>query len=134
MKKRTFCMKKRAGLLRHNNLDIENMMQFACMHIVVANVSIVYRLPISAILDRRRGRRKVSDARQLCQYLCHISFQHSFAKIGKTFNRDRTSVAHACRRIEDQRDIEHYDMAIEFLGVGVMSLAKSLYVVKDEEK
>ena len=82
MKKfKIFCMKKRAGLLRLENPDPEAVRQFACMYLVVANISIVHRMPINAIMDTRRGRKRVSEARQLSQYLCHISFRQVFFRI-----------------------------------------------------
>ncbi len=130
---RQFCMKKRAGLLRHRKLDFETVRDAACAQIVIANVSIIYRMPISAIMNERRGRQKVSDARQVSQYLCHIGFQQSFSTIGKIFKRDRTSVAHACQRVEGERDKPKNDLAIECLEWGVMALARSLELTKDDD-
>ncbi|MGC6471934.1 MAG: helix-turn-helix domain-containing protein [Parvibaculales bacterium] len=134
MKKfKIFCMKKRAGLLRLENPDPEAVRQFACMYLVVANISIVHRMPINAIMDTRRGRKRVSEARQLSQYLCHISFRQSFSDIGKSFKRDRTSVSHACQRIENLRDVGNYDLATDCLEWGVVSLARSLSMVQEED-
>ena len=76
MKKLTvFCLKKRAGIFRLDNPDPKAVRQLACLYLVVATISRVHRMPVNAIMDRRRGRKKVSEARQLSQYICHISFQ-----------------------------------------------------------
>ena len=37
-------------------------------------------------------------------YLAHVGFALSFEGIGRVFGRDRTTVSHACRVIEDCRD------------------------------
>jgi hypothetical protein len=37
-------------------------------------------------------------------YLAHVGFALSFEGIGRCFGRDRTTVAHACRVVEDSRD------------------------------
>ena len=125
-------MKKRAGLLRLGNPDQEVVRQFACLSLVVANISLVHRIPINAIMDSRRGRKKVSEARQLSQYLCHIGFQQSFSDIGKSFKRDRTSVSHACQQIENMRDTDNYDLATDCLEWGVLALARSLSMVQED--
>ena len=37
-------------------------------------------------------------------YRAHVCFALSFETIGRAFDRDRTTVAHACRVVEDSRD------------------------------
>jgi chromosomal replication initiation ATPase DnaA len=62
-----------------------------------------------------RGSPRVSLARQVAMYLCHVAFAMSFAAIGRAFGRDRTTVAHACRVIEDRRDDIWFDRRIAAL-------------------
>jgi chromosomal replication initiation ATPase DnaA len=45
-------------------------------------------------------------------YLAHVTFGLSFSEIGHLFGRDRTTVAHACRVIEDLRDDPAMDRAL----------------------
>lgn len=51
-----------------------------------------------------RGAPRVAFARQAAMYLMHVDFAVSFEAIGRMFGRDRTTVSHACRVIEDGRD------------------------------
>jgi hypothetical protein len=39
--------------------------------------------------------------------------------VGRIFERDRTTVAHACGVVEDRRDDANFDRALEALGWGV---------------
>jgi hypothetical protein len=50
-------------------------------------------------------------------YLAHTGFELSFAAIGQAFERDRTTVAHACRIIEDGRDDIWLDVRLEALDL-----------------
>lgn len=59
---------------------------------------------VEDILARRRARAVVANARQLAMYLAHVGFGLPQADVARCFSRDRTTVAYACRRIEDLRD------------------------------
>ncbi|MCO5129878.1 MAG: chromosomal replication initiator DnaA [Xanthobacteraceae bacterium] len=67
------------------------------------------------LLARTRGAPRVAFARQVAVYLAHVSFGLSFAAIGRLFHRDRTTVAHACRVIEDRRDDRELDRRLTAL-------------------
>jgi chromosomal replication initiation ATPase DnaA len=56
-----------------------------------------------------RGSPQAALARQAAMYLCHVGFALSFEAIGKLFCRDRTTVAHACRVIEERREDIWFD-------------------------
>jgi len=64
------------------------------------------------ILDRRRGTTSAAFARQVAMYLCHVGFQLSLSRIAAAFERDRSTVAHACHAIEDRREETHFDLWI----------------------
>lgn len=53
---------------------------------------------------RSRMRLATASARQLAMYLCHTFLGLSLTEVGQFFGRDRTTVAHACRQVEDGRD------------------------------
>ncbi len=57
------------------------------------------------------GRRsaRVALARQCAMYLAHIVLGASYTDIGKRFSRDRTTVAHACRVVEERRENAAFD-------------------------
>ena len=42
-------------------------------------------------------------------YLMHVGHRRTLTDIGEIFERDRTTVAHACARIEDMRDDRAFD-------------------------
>lgn len=58
--------------------------------------------------DTRRSP-KVARARQVAMYLAHVAFGIPLAEVGSCFGRDRTTVSHACNRIEDGRDEPAFD-------------------------
>jgi hypothetical protein len=66
-----------------------------------------------------RGRVMVAHARQVAMYLAHVEFGLSLTEVGKLFERDRTTVAHACEMIEDARDRPEFDAAVQSLSCGL---------------
>ncbi len=64
---------------------------------------------------RSRLKQNVADARQLAMYLAHVLLGLTLTQVGGFFGRDRTTVAHACSRIEDERDAPDRDAAIQTL-------------------
>jgi len=69
-----------------------------------------------------RGRAKVALARQVAMYLAHIGCGLSLTETGRLFERDRTTVAHACGVIEDRRDDPIFDRALDLLEWAVPAL------------
>ncbi|BDA83668.1 hypothetical protein Sa4125_12100 [Aureimonas sp. SA4125] len=66
-------------------------------------------IPLEEIARANRGEAEICTARHVAMYLAHVIFQVPLAAIGADFGRDRTSVAHAIRRVEDQRDRPDFD-------------------------
>lgn len=66
-----------------------------------------------------RGSPRTALARQVAMYLCHVGFSLSFEAIGRLFGRDRTTVAHACRVVEDRRDDIWFDCRIAALELAL---------------
>lgn len=64
---------------------------------------------VEEILDGGRGCADASFARQIAMYLCYTIFELSLARIAAAFARDRSTVAHACRAIEERRDEPKFD-------------------------
>ena len=62
-----------------------------------------------------RGRAHVALARQVAMYLAHVGCGLSLTEAGRLFERDRTTVAHACGVIEDRRDDPLFDRALDLL-------------------
>ncbi len=59
-----------------------------------------------------RGRADVALARQVSMYIARVSLSFSLTHVGQMFDRDRTTVAHACEVVEQHRDDPEFDRAI----------------------
>ncbi len=60
-----------------------------------------------------RGRAPVCSARMASMYLVHTDASYSLTDTGTLFERDRTTVAHACAIVEDARDDEQFDSLMD---------------------
>ena len=78
-------------------------------------VSRDFGLDAEALIAPTRGAPRASFARQVAMYLAHVGFALSFETIGRAFGRDRTTVAHACRVVEDSREDIWTDVRMEAL-------------------
>jgi hypothetical protein len=70
---------------------------------------------------RRRGKPAAAFARQVAMYLAHVECGLTLTEVGRLFARDRTTVAHACSRIEDRRDEAPFDRSLALLE-GILRL------------
>jgi chromosomal replication initiation ATPase DnaA len=93
--------------------------------LVEAAVCGAMRLPAEA-LRAGRGTQKIAFARQLAMYLTHVGFGLTLTEVGTCFDRDRTTVRHACALIEDRRDQPMFDFAVSALETGLAHLAFGL--------
>ena len=85
-------------------------------------VTCVFGVPTDDLQLARRGRANVALARQTAMYLAHVGFSLSLTDVGLLFERDRTTVAHACALIEDRRDNPDFDRTLELLERAVKAL------------
>lgn len=76
---------------------------------VTACVARDFNLDVEMLETAPRGSQRAAFARQVAMYLAHVAFGLSFEAIGRAFGRDRTTVAHACRVVEDNRDDIWFD-------------------------
>jgi chromosomal replication initiation ATPase DnaA len=77
-----------------------------------------------------RGVNGAAYARAVAMYLAHAGFGMSLARVGLAFRRDRSTVAHACHRIEDQRDDPHFDAWINALEDAARSAPEPTIVLE----
>ena len=75
----------------------------------------MFAVKAKTVRDSRRGAPSVVRVRQIVMYLAHVALGLSFGEIAELLGRDRTSVVHACRIIEDQRDDRAFDVLLEQL-------------------
>ncbi len=69
-----------------------------------------------------RGVRDIAEARQVAMYLAHVCCRMSLTEVGTMFGRDRTTVAHACLKVECRRDEPNFDRALDVLGWALPTL------------
>lgn len=67
------------------------------------------------LCDVLRGDGKAAFARQTAMYLCRLVYGMSLSDIASGFGRDRTTAAHAIRRIEEAREDPEIDRRLAFL-------------------
>jgi hypothetical protein len=66
-------------------------------HGIAGLVAAEFGLDAAAVTSSTRGAPRAAYARQVAMYLAHVGFALSFETIGRAFDRDRTTIAHACR-------------------------------------
>ncbi|MGF7160467.1 hypothetical protein FHS85_002090 [Rhodoligotrophos appendicifer] len=74
-----------------------------------------WRIPQTELIATTRCRAEVAWARQVGMYLAHVSCGMSLSESGRLFGRDRTTAAHACRLVEDERDDPAIDASLDAL-------------------
>jgi len=84
-----------------------------------------YALDLTAekILKPARGSKNMVQARQVAMYLTHVGLEMSLSRVANAFERDRSTVSHACHKIEEMREEEAFDVWLETLERGLETLA-----------
>ena len=97
-------------------------------HWVAFCVARDFDLDAASLFASSRGAPRAAYARQVAMYLAHVEFALSFETIGRAFGRDRTTVSHACRVVEDGRD----DIWIDCRVAALELLCRAVPDISDE--
>jgi hypothetical protein len=89
-------------------------------------VATVFEVDIEDLRAPTRGSPRAAFARQVAMYLAHVTFGATLTEIGILFERDRTTVAHACGVVEDRRDDPDLDCKLDHLERAVSCLIDAL--------
>lgn len=74
-----------------------------------------YRIPLHVLLSRKRSR-DVARARMVAMYLCYEPSRLSYPRVGRIFERDHSTVIHACNEVRRLvREYQDYADDIEKL-------------------
>lgn len=92
--------------------------------LVEYSISTVFQISPYEMRAKQRRRENVAFARQVAMYLAHVAGGISQREVGRIFARDRTTVAHACARVEDMRDDPAFDRCLSFLEIALMSASR----------
>ncbi len=112
----------RAGKSRPDGCNDGLRLARARRDIVMRCVSMCLDVPLRTMMRPGRGQAREVLARHICMYLLHVVFSLPPAVIGCLFRKDRTTVAHACRRIEERRDKAAFDAFLHALEVAAGAL------------
>lgn len=74
-----------------------------------------YGVSIHEMLLAGRSRASAAYARQVAMYLSHVVGGITLGELSAAFQRDRSTVGHACHIIEDRRDSPVFDREVEAL-------------------
>ena len=78
-------------------------------------VARAFNVSANELTSNHRGSSAACHARQVAMYLTHVVFGVSLTAVGDEFHRDRSTVSHACRKIEWRRDIPAFDRKLSRL-------------------
>lgn len=73
-----------------------------------------------------RGRADIARARQVGMYLAHVVGGLTLTNVGELYERDRTTVSHACQIVEDLREDDDFDQAILHLECALVIMLQSI--------
>jgi hypothetical protein len=90
-------------------------------------------LPVQCLRGPARGGSAATQARQVAMYLSHVVFGLSFSRVGICFGRDRTTVRHACRLVEDGRDDDACEFGLTAIELGLLAISAALSPVIHQE-
>lgn len=74
--------------------------------------SVLFSLPSKELRRQGRTAMPVSRVRQIAMYVAHVVLRLTMGEVGRGFGRDRTTVTHACRIVEDLRDDAEFDRVV----------------------
>ncbi|MDP2621332.1 MAG: helix-turn-helix domain-containing protein [Hyphomicrobiales bacterium] len=78
-------------------------------------MSSAFLVPPKELRAPTRRDAQTARARQVAMYLAHVGFGLTYSEAGLLFGRDRTTVAHACRLVEDRRNDPGFDVSLDCL-------------------
>ncbi|MEP6342503.1 MAG: helix-turn-helix domain-containing protein [Maricaulaceae bacterium] len=93
-------------------MSAENKKDPQRAQLIVAAVTLEFGTPYMDVRSKTRGGSDICFARQISMYLMNVIYGVSLTRIGRAFNRDRSTASHACNVIEDYREDPLLDQKI----------------------
>ncbi len=84
-----------------------------------------------ALLHAGRGQPEAILARHMAMYLMHVVFSAPMLEVARLFRRDRSTVAYACRRIEEERENASFDAFMHDLELAISTLDSAMQLHVD---
>jgi chromosomal replication initiation ATPase DnaA len=111
---------------RPEPVRIERAAESAACCVAELLVAAVYSVPLPALRAPHRGPARIAFARQLAMYLAHVAMGEPLWVVAAHFGRDRSTVAHACARIEDEREDAALDQRLGGLEAALQHWRRSM--------
>jgi len=92
-------------------------------YLAAALVGFALGLRVTEILSFDRGAPVHARARHIAMYIAYAGLGMSLSRVAFAFGRDRSTVARACRLVEDYREDPDFDTWIDQLALGLSSVA-----------
>jgi chromosomal replication initiation ATPase DnaA len=83
-------------------------------------VAEVLGVRLTDLAGQERGEVRAALARQIAMYLCRLVYGMRLADVALAFGRDRSTAAHAVRRIEEARENPDFDRRIAWLEAALL--------------
>lgn len=112
------CASRRPNLVGHGAAAVRRAIEPA--------VAAVFDVDVEDLRAPTRRSAHAAFARQVAMYLAHVACALTLTEVGTLFERDRTTVAHACSLVEDRRDDPDLDRKLEHLERAVACLIDAL--------
>lgn len=93
-----------------------------CAYLATALVAYTLGLNTEEVFSPRNRKTADTKARHVAIYLTYVALGTSFGRVAKAFGRDRSSVAYACKIVENRREDADFDDWCEQLEVGLKSV------------
>lgn len=84
---------------------------------------------VQDVLQPSRHNRASAGARAIAMYLVHVGLGVPVREVASGFRRHRSTVAHACQRVEERREAAEWDSRITILEDG---LRRAFTTLKEE--
>jgi chromosomal replication initiation ATPase DnaA len=85
-----------------------------CVDMAVAMAAGALDASVEQVAGDARGG-NATLARHVAMYIAAVGFGLSYARVGAALGRDRSTVAHACKRVEDRREDPAFDRWLDAL-------------------
>jgi hypothetical protein len=79
---------------------------------VIDLVCAFFNVPTRELRRSGRSSLEIAQIRQIAMYVAHVVLRLTMKQVGVGFERDRTTVVHACHIVEDMRDDDEIDRIV----------------------
>ena len=97
-------------------------------HLVLSLVALRRGVGLEDLLHKSRCQAEIALTRQIGMYLMHVMLGKTYAEVGQVFARDRTTVAYACRLVEDRREAAPFDAAVAEIELAIAAARRLISV------